>query len=336
MVIRTDSSALLDLSGPWDDLVPVEARLGPFPTSAWCRLWWSHLGAVDGNELRVATVVEGEELVAVVPLYLETARRRLLFFGGRDVTDYTGPTAMSEHLIAAAAAALEAAEAEQAVLECLSTPDDLGFADALVSEADRLGAPAKRFASEPAPFLDLPAEVGAFYEGLGGKERHELRRKLRRFEREAGEPRLRRADAGHLEQDLELFFRWHRAAPGAKALFMSPPREAFFRAVAADFLRREWLAFDILQGGNTPIAAAFSFVVGDTIYLYNSAFEPEAQRWSPGMVLLALLIERAIRDGLRRLDFLKGGERYKYQLGGIPRALSTVSVGGQVAEQRAP
>lgn len=329
MVIRYDPSALSDLAGAWSALVDHDARLGPFPTPAWCELWWAHLGSLEGNELRVATVVTGEELCAVVPLYREPTGR-LLFFGGRDVTDYTGPSARDGCMRTAADAAVGVAFEEAAVLECLSTPDDLGFGDALVEAAEANGAQAERRPTEPSPCLELePGQadgLAAYYERLDGKERHELRRKLRRFERELGPPRLRRADAFTLEADLELFFGWHRQAQGEKAVFMTPAREAFFRALAADFLDRGWLALDILEGGDTQVAAGFSFVLGDTVYLYNSSFEPDAYRWSPGMVLLACLIERSLDDGLARLDFLKGEERYKYQLGGVARALSHVTV----------
>jgi CelD/BcsL family acetyltransferase involved in cellulose biosynthesis len=44
------------------------------------------------------------------------------------------------------------------------------------------------------------------------------------------------------------------------------------------------------------------------------------------MVHLWALIDRSISDGLARLDFLKGSERYKFQLGGSPRTLSSVRV----------
>jgi CelD/BcsL family acetyltransferase involved in cellulose biosynthesis len=168
--------------------------------------------------------------------------------------------------------------------------------------------------------------MDGYFASLDKKERHELRRKLRRFEREVGPPRLQRADDKTLAAHLETFLGWHRQAPGQKASFMDDRRESFFRRVGAEFHARGELALDVLDGGGTPVAAGFSFVVGDTVYLYNSSLDPAFVRDSPGMVLLSCLIERAIADGLRRLDFLKGSERYKFQLGGVARTLSSVTV----------
>ena len=105
---------------------------------------------------------------------------------------------------------------------------------------------------------------------------------------------------------------------------MSPARERFFRRLADAALSAGWLALDILEADGRPVAAGFSFVMADTVYLYNSSLDGDAYHWSPGMVLLAELIKRSIADGLHRLDFLKGNERYKFQLGGVPRTLSSV------------
>ena len=72
-------------------------------------------------------------------------------------------------------------------------------------------------------------------------------------------------------------------------------------------------------------AAAFGFESNDAYYLYNSAYAPDAARLSPGIVLVAALVRSAVRSGRRRLDFLKGDERYKFDLGAEPRPLYRVT-----------
>jgi CelD/BcsL family acetyltransferase involved in cellulose biosynthesis len=47
---------------------------------------------------------------------------------------------------------------------------------------------------------------------------------------------------------------------------------------------------------------------------------------SPGLVLLARCVEDAIRSGLREYDFLRGRERYKYDLGGRDRIVYRVTI----------
>jgi CelD/BcsL family acetyltransferase involved in cellulose biosynthesis len=62
------------------------------------------------------------------------------------------------------------------------------------------------------------------------------------------------------------------------------------------------------------------------MYLYNSAFEMEARRLSPGLILVSQQIEEAIERGFEVFDFLRGPERYKYQLGAEAVPLNNVRV----------
>ena len=51
-------------------------------------------------------------------------------------------------------------------------------------------------------------------------------------------------------------------------------------------------------------------------YLYNSALDPAYRSLSVGVISKVLHIKDSIERGMRRFDFLKGDERYKYHLGG--------------------
>jgi CelD/BcsL family acetyltransferase involved in cellulose biosynthesis len=72
-------------------------------------------------------------------------------------------------------------------------------------------------------------------------------------------------------------------------------------------------------------AAGFGYHGADGYYLYNSAFDPTLREASPGVVLMASLIESAIEAARDVFDFLKGDEAYKYRLGAGERLLYTVS-----------
>ncbi len=55
------------------------------------------------------------------------------------------------------------------------------------------------------------------------------------------------------------------------------------------------------------------------LFYYLGGFDPALRAASPGAVLLARVAEEAIRSGLRRLDFLRGREAYKYAWGAVDR-----------------
>jgi CelD/BcsL family acetyltransferase involved in cellulose biosynthesis len=167
--------------------------------------------------------------------------------------------------------------------------------------------------------LNLPARVDDFYEMIGKKERHELRRKSRRFEAQVGVPELsvHHGDGDAPDDAVDEFIRLHRLAAGAKGNFMDAEHERFFRRLA----RQEGWRTDVLRVGERVAACLFGWSDHDAYYLYNSSYDPDLGAASPGIVALTFLIESAIDEGIRTLDFLKGAEEYKARLGAVPRPL---------------
>jgi CelD/BcsL family acetyltransferase involved in cellulose biosynthesis len=164
-----------------------------------------------------------------------------------------------------------------------------------------------------AAVLDLPASYDAYLEQIGSKQRHEVRRKRRRFEDLLGPASLQRDPAA-----FGRFVAMHRAAAGDKGSFMTEAMEGFF----SDLLGIEGAVLDVVLGGDgQPVAAAFGFEDRDAYYLYNSAFDPGAGKASPGVVLVDLLVRRCVEAGRTRFDFLKGDETYKFRLGARARPL---------------
>lgn len=168
--------------------------------------------------------------------------------------------------------------------------------------------------------LHLPATYTEYLQVVGKKERHEIRRKARRYHREVGEPIIR-TERGP-GWGFEEFVRLHRLAAGAKGRFMDNQTEAVFRRLAG---LPGWRVDLLADQGGKAAACVFGYSDADSYYLYNSSFDPAHSRSSPGVVLLSSMIEKAVSEGLSRFDFLKGDETYKRRLGAVHRPLYTVS-----------
>ena len=120
---------------------------------------------------------------------------------------------------------------------------------------------------------------------------------------------------------FDAFVTMHRAALGEKGAFFDDAMASFFAAL----LDLDGAALDLLTAGDgTPVAAAFGFEEPDAYYLYNSAFDPDLGKVSPGVVLVDRMIEQAIAAGRARFDFLKGDEAYKFRMGAEARPLFRV------------
>ena len=64
------------------------------------------------------------------------------------------------------------------------------------------------------------------------------------------------------------------------------------------------------------LSTAFCYENKHGCYLYNSSRNNEFNNVNPGIIINDLIIQKLIKKGLSFFDFLKGTERYKYDLGG--------------------
>jgi CelD/BcsL family acetyltransferase involved in cellulose biosynthesis len=172
---------------------------------------------------------------------------------------------------------------------------------------------------------------GIDYEGylatLDKKERHEIRRKVRRAEA-AGEVKLE-SSASPID-DLGAFVDLHQKRWGADGLF--PPTEGgaasrrFFGELFEDCSPSGIMDLSFLTVGGRRIAAGVTFDDGEAVYYYNAGVEPEARELSPGVVMVACYVQRAIELGRTRLDFLRGDEPYKYAWGAVDSPIERLLV----------
>jgi len=189
------------------------------------------------------------------------------------------------------------------------------------------GRPCRVEEMDRAPFVALPASFGEYLSSLGGKERHELRRKMRRAGERLPGLAFRVTRTGEeLERDLPSFLDLHRKSHPGKESFMDDRMAAFFREVAEGFLGEGALRLAFLSSAGTDVASAFQFRTARAVLLYNSGYDPGRREAHPGLVLIARCIEHALMEGAREYDFLRGTERYKYDLGGVDRVVYRVTV----------
>jgi CelD/BcsL family acetyltransferase involved in cellulose biosynthesis len=179
------------------------------------------------------------------------------------------------------------------------------------------------------PVVRLPEGVDfdGYLDTLGKKDRHEIRRKLRRAH-SRGEVRLDESpDPLH---DLEWFIRLHQRKWGEVGLFPANPggdaSRTFIRRLFESFGPHGLVRLSFLTVDGRRIAAGIHLDDGQTLYYYNAGVDPEARGLSPGVVMIARYMEAAIALGRRRLDFLRGNEPYKYDWGAVDEPIQRLLV----------
>jgi CelD/BcsL family acetyltransferase involved in cellulose biosynthesis len=302
----------------WNRLVERSHTSVPFLTWQFQTRWWQAFG--DGSLHLLGFQDAAAEWVGALPLYeAETAEGRVLrLVGGVDVADYLDLVAVAGHEEAVWKAALAALpESPWRALDLRPVPAGSPTATLLPELARATGLGCRVEREERCPVIELPPSWDDYLATLSGKDRHELRRKLRRAER--GNPRIEVARSpAAITALMDSFVALHRKSKVGKARFMDEAMERFFRDVGAELAAAGWAALWLLWLEDQPAAALFCLEYGGSIGLYNSGFDPAARALSPGVVLIARTIEDAVARGFRRYDFLRGDEPYKYGFGAVP------------------
>jgi CelD/BcsL family acetyltransferase involved in cellulose biosynthesis len=325
--VKVEALDRFDLVGEsvWSDLEARCANPVPFLSWPWQNLWWENFA--DGRALKILCVSDSSgEPVGLLPLYEREAGLWQLV-GGVDISDYLDVLAVrgSEEEVWSGLLHHRAGEPDAWDLHCLRASSPTVSILPALAPAFGLHALAQR--EERCPVLALPESWDGYLGRLSGKDRHELRRKLRRLERQWPDATVRsHASPEGLEAAMTAFLTLHRKSKAGKARFMDLRMERFFHRVAAALAARGALRLWFLERDGAAVASYLCLEFDRSVALYNSGFDPSHAALSPGIVLLSYVIRDAIERGLARFDFLRGEEPYKYAFGAVPEDLFNLVV----------
>ena len=316
---KVEAASFDALRDGWNALLPSAITPLPFQSVGWAASWFGVFGG-DAEPLILAIRDEAGALIGVAPFVLRPTSlgRTVQLMGGDDVTDYLDIIAAERDVRRVWNAVADYLLQNRATwdtidLHCIPqwSPSQ-AIAAELFAETMSVGT----VQEEVCPVVRLGGRFDAYLRALPKKERHEVRRKARNFERDAPSATLRiltrRDDALAALPD---FFRLHRHSAPDKERFLTPAVEQFFHAMTGAMADAGWLRLYMLDNGDTPVAAMFTLVADGRLLIYNSGFDPAYAHFSVGMVLTAMVIEDAANNGLTLCDFLRGNESYKYRFG---------------------
>ncbi len=324
----------------WNRLLKNSSTATIFQTPEYLKAW-TETFLEDKKEIFLVAVYEKKELIGLAPLRKRFWASRndgksITFLGtdpvgeGQDlVTDFGDIVAKNgrekeiwEEIIRGMR---ETKEAREVVLDYIreSSPSF----KILKEEGHEVSEMIDNAMPDVAPYLDLPKTWEEYLLNLGRKERHELRRKLRRLEEHGYtiEQVANVAQVGQVETIRE-FISLHKTSTVEKDRFMTNQMEGFFTKVAYNSGSKNLVDLTFMRFGQQKVAATFSFVWKDEYWLYNSGFDRAYDSLAVGFLLKALTIKMAIEKGFKRYSFLRGNERYKYDLGGKDEKLYKVQI----------
>lgn len=299
--LRSGAGLFEELRGSWQELVGSAPGATPFQTYEWQSTWWRRFGGL--REPRFFILEEGNDLVGLMPLVRARGAWRTLRPMGIGPSDYLQPLAREgyEQVMA------------QELRQALADMEDVDLIDLhQIRETQPLAVAAEPIAQATCLLLDLPATYDAYLATLGKSLRYDVR-KLDKTMFTSGRATIETFGPDDTDRGLDFLFELHkmrwkkRHLPGA---FLGKS-VAFHREWAGHAARQGWLWLSILRVDGEPIGAIYAMALGDTAYYYQAGFDPEKGSVSPGTLLVAATIRRAIEEGKAHFDFMRGDEPYK-------------------------
>lgn len=324
LTVYNQIEAFNELRAEWNGLLGRSHVNHIFSTWEWQAAWWY---TYQPGELWILACHNDDGLlVGIAPWFILSDPdngRLVCSIGCVDVTDYLDIIVDKEHtdlVFNCLANHLSLFPDKYDMVDLCNIPEISPTSTRFTNTLRQCGFETELIQQEVCPIIYLPDNWESYLSILDKKQRHELRRKLRRAEGAIEEVAWYIVGPAHnLDEELERFFSLMAASQTDKANFLKESRNAaFFRQIARIAYEKGWLQLSFLTVGGKAAAAYLNFDYDGRILVYNSGLLPDEFGYlSPGIVLLAYNIQHAINTRHTVFDFLRGNENYKYRMGGV-------------------
>ena len=322
----------------WNGLV-LRSGADVYQTFDWCRLWWKYYG--DRRQLHLLLCFSGEELVGLVPAFIETlwlgpVRLRVAKLVGADYTlNLCNLPVLADALPSVVSRAIQYFLGEHhcdlLLLGPLSGPvarvDELTAAGRnereLVAKVEILGDSCNTY-------FDLPNNFDEYLKVIGKQQRGNFNRTVAQLSKAHCVAFDVVTQPDKLENEFEGFCRLHNAqwqAEGKLGHFGDwPHAENFNRDLIRTLGGQGMVRFHRILANDQVVSSQYGYVFGKTTYwrLPARVFAPEWDRLSFGRMGLTKMIEASIAEGRQSVEGGRGHYAYKLQMGGREWPLRTV------------
>jgi len=317
----THSEELSALRDDWNRL----AGDVPFCRFPWHAVWWKHYQA-SGRELYVLLARdEQQNLVGIAPWFLDCRGpqgRTVKCLGSGEVcsdyqtllSDDAHAEAVTEAFAFWLTAAADTRDDGWDLLELDCVPASDRVMTHFIEQLWSAGNTIHREAGPNCWRIGLPATWEDYLATLSKSHRKQVRRFERR-QLETGRASFHTvcSDA-ELSRGMEILVDLHqrrRQSLGEPGCFASERFSGFLHEVAEQFLREGRLRLGWVEIEGAPAAAEFQLAGGRTTYAYQAGVNPDLLDDEPGRIINIATIRRALEEGHRSFDFLRGDEPYK-------------------------
>ncbi len=316
------------LAAGWNALLAESITDVPFLRHEYLRAWWNTRGGGEWPESELAVVLAHQEdrLAGIAPFFFAQSRdgqASLMLLGSIEISDYLDFIVRTADLPAFLSGLLDFLSRpvegfpSWRVIDIHNLPETSPTLPQLQTEAEKRGWTFAWERTYHAPSIPLPGDFEAYLSGIDKKQRHEIRRKMRRAE-EAGQAVNWYIvwDESSLDAEVDAFLTLMAADPG-KAVFLTEGMRRQMHLSCRAAFENGWLQLAFLEIEGAKAACYLNFDYGSRIFVYNSGLDQRFLELSPGWVLLGHLLQWANENKRTEFDFMRGEEDYKYRFGAV-------------------
>ena len=284
------------------------------------KIWWEHFGKDNQYKILVVTY-SNNKLISPLKVQGKTCS----FIGSTDLFDYQDLIYSNYQNIDLGLEKLVNFISNDLSVEELrlnSIPDNSPTIKILSKYLEKNNWQVDITKEDVSPRISLPSTFDEYLSSLSKKNRHEIRRKIRRLDNIKDVEEYEFYEYQDIKDNLDDFFRLLRMSSVEKKEFMTLSRENFFRDLSLELSLQNQTRLRFLDIENKKVATSLSFVSKGTKYLYNSGYDPGYKDLSIGVLNHIFSIKNSISEKHKVFDFMRGDEVYKYRLGGIDETIT--------------
>jgi CelD/BcsL family acetyltransferase involved in cellulose biosynthesis len=324
----------------WNDLLAESITDTPFLRYEYQSVWWEHLGGGEwlrqNAQLVLVTALEDGKLIGIAPLFLSEydGQLALLLIGSIEISDYLDLIVQKEDHARFVSGLfdflLEMRTGEHhphdwSGLDWYNLPDSSPTLAALKAESAQRGWTHLEEMYRPTPRIALNGSFDEYLSRVEKKQRHEIRRKMRRAEESGRGVRWFISDMKDIESEIDSFLSLMEHDEG-KAGFLHDEMREQMRAVIRTAHEHGWLWLAFLEADGKRIAACLNFDYNNKLWGYNAGVNRDFMELSPGWVLLGYTLQWACENNRSEFDFMRGDEEYKYRFGAVNQYVMRVKL----------
>lgn len=313
----------------WNEILLGSEAANVQSTFEWLHTWWKHFGQKSQLFIIVAED-DGGEILGIAPLMIHSVGkfyrnlmkfRRLAFLGVgfTDYADFIIRSRRAEVLRAFFDIIYENRrmwdEVNLKQLNSLSPHIPIlqnGYVDLTLRSKNKI----RKFFEQKTELLyvDTTGEFSDYTKSLPEKLRKDLQKCMRDAEK-TGSLELKVFDAmdNSILKDILRINRQRNRINGRRSMFLDRNRYAFINEVLPLLAKQGWLKIFLQQLDGKTIAYGIAFSFKNAIYYWNTSYDLDYSKCSPGKIIMYEMIRYCYENGYKKLDMMAGGEEYKFR-----------------------